>query len=181
MPWIGDLLYALALWLKTTPLSDLAVWLSKTPLSALVDSSIWIAPIVQTTHILAIAGTFVSVLMICLRIFRLAGRPGDMAQAVARFAPWIWWGLLVLLATGLILIIGEPARELLNPAFWTKMALVVVAALIALGFQDQVRRHAAQWSLEPHGAPAIRAGAVGVMVLWCVIIMLGRWIAYAPT
>jgi hypothetical protein len=177
---IGDLLYALALWLKTTPLPELALWLAKTPLSALVDTSFWIAATLQTIHILAVAAAFVSVLMINLKIFRLAGRSLTMTQTLARFAPWVWWALVALLLTGLLLVVGEPARELLNPAFWTKMVLVVFGVLVALWFQGSVRRHAHEWELTSHGTLAIRAGSVGVILLWCVIMVLGRWIAYAP-
>ena len=180
MPSIGDLMFALAQWLKTTPLPELALWIAKTPLSALVDTSYWIALTVQTIHILAVAGTFVSVLLINLRIVQLAGSGRTLAQTLTRYAPWIWWGLLVLLGTGFLLIMGEPARELLNPCFWTKMVLVVFAALIALWFQGAVRRHAEQWELSPHGALAVRGGAAAVIVLWVAIMALGRWIAYAP-
>jgi uncharacterized membrane protein SirB2 len=177
---ILDLLFALAVWLKTTPLVKLAVWIQDTPLTALVNSNIWLAPIVQTTHILAIAATVVSVLMISLRIFGLAGKSRTLAQTAALHLPWIWGALAVLLITGLILIIGEPVRELLNPAFWVKMVLVVVAVLVSLGFQGLVRRHADQWEVSQRGTLALRAGAVAVIVLWCLIIVLGRWIAYAP-
>lgn len=173
-------MFALAQWLKTTPLPELALWIAKTPLSALVDANYWIAATLQTIHILSVAGVFVAVLMTNLRIFQLAGRSQTMAQTVARYAPWVWWGLLILFLTGFLLIMGEPARELLNPCFWTKMVLVVVAAAIALWFQDSVRRHAERWTLAPHGAVVIRVGAGAVIALWIVIMLLGRWIAYAP-
>ena len=172
---------ALAHWLATTPLPEFAIWLSKTPVSALVDSSFWIAELVQTTHILAVAGTFVSVLMINFRIVQLAGTGQSMSDMLDRYAPWVWWGLAVLLTSGVILVLGEPARELLNPCFWTKMVLVVVAALIALGFQAYVRRHADQWTAASQGTLAVRIGAGAVIVLWCVIMVLGRWIAYSPS
>ena len=181
MPFILDLLFQFALWLKTTPLVGFAQWIQSTPLCALINSNIWFAPVVQSVHILAIAATVVSVLMLSLRIFGLAGRSRTVAQTVRRFLPWVWWALLTLLATGFVMIIGEPVRELLNPAFWTKMILVVVACLSSLGFQDSVRRHASQWELTPNGTLAMRAGAVAVLILWCLIILLGRWIAYAPT
>ncbi len=181
MPSIGDLMFAFAQWLRTTPLPEFALWVSATPLSAAVDSSWWIAEVVQTLHILTLAAVFGSVLMVNLRIAQLAGCGRSLEQTLARYAPWIWWGLLVLLATGFILIVGEPARELLNPCFWIKMVLVVFAALVALWFQGSVRRRAEQWELTPHATVAIRAGAAAVIVLWCVIMVLGRWIAYAPT
>jgi hypothetical protein len=179
MPSIGDLMYAFAQWLKHTPLAEFSLWLGATPANHLVTSNIWIAPVVQTIHILAIGATFVSVQLICLRIFQLAGRNRSMGQVLDRYVPWIWWGLGVLLFTGLILIVGEPARELVNPAFWTKMGLIVLAILLALAFQSAVRRHAGDLVLSPGGTLAVRAGAAGVILLWCAIIFLGRWIAYA--
>ena len=181
MSWIADLMVALAHWLATTPLPEIAIWISKTKVSALVDSSFWIAELVQTTHILAVAGTFVSVLMINFRILQLAGTGQPMSEMLERYAPWVWWGLLVLLTTGFILVLGEPARELLNPCFWTKMVLVVIASLIALAFQASVRRHADRWTATSQGTLAVRIGAGAVIVLWGVIMVLGRWIAYSPS
>ncbi len=124
--------------------------------------------------------TFGAVAMINLRIFHLAGRSRSLTQTVARFGPWVWWGLLTLLTTGVGLAIGEPTRELLNPCFWTKMALVAVAALLALAFQRAVRRNGDRWLQAPGGRLRIRLGAAAVIGLWLVIMVLGRWIAYAP-
>lgn len=180
MPSIGDLLFALGQWLKTTPLPGFALWLSNTPPSAWVDASFWIAATVQTIHILAVAATFMSVLMINLRIVQLAGSGRTLAQTLTRYGPWVWWGLLVLLSTGLILVIGEPARELLNPCFWTKMVLVIAAAATAIWFQDLVRHRVGRQELTSHGVVAVRTGAAAVIGLWLVIMALGRWIAYAP-
>ena len=42
---------------------------------------------------------------------------------MARFGPWLTAALVVLLATGIVMIIGEPARELLTLSFWLKMIL----------------------------------------------------------
>ena len=180
MELIGDLMFAFAVWLKTTPLVHFAAWIQKTPLNGAVNSNIWFAPVVQTTHILAVAASITSALMVSLRVLRVVGRSRTLAETAARYMPWIWWALLVLLLTGLFLIIGEPSRELLNPAFWTKMVLIIVSILVSLGFQDWVRRSGAQWELTSGGSLAMRMCAGGVIFLWCVIIVLGRWIAYAP-
>jgi uncharacterized membrane protein SirB2 len=181
MASIADLLFAFAQWLKSTPLLEFSVWFSNTPLSQALGKTFWAIPTIQTIHILAVAMTFGSVALINLRIFQLAGRSRSMTQTVARYGPWVWWGLLVLLATGLCLVIAEPTRELLNPCFWTKMALVVVAALIALWFQRSVRRDGERWSLTHNGRLGIRIGSGAVVGLWLVIMVFGRWIAYAPT
>ena len=180
MPSIGDLIYALAQWLKTTPLLDLANWMSNWPLREYVDAHFWFIPIAQTFHILAIAAAFGSVLMINLRVVELAGRNRTMAQIAHRYLPWIWWSLATLLASGIVMIVGEPVRELLNPCFWIKMILIVVAIAVSVWFQDSVRRNVVWWELTPERRIIIRAGAGGVVVLWLAIMAFGRWIAYAP-
>jgi uncharacterized membrane protein SirB2 len=177
---IGDLLFALAQWLKTTPLVEFSLWISKQPLSVLFDKTVWVIPVAQSIHILAIATAFSAVLMINLRIFGLAGESRTLEQTAERFLPWIKWALVTLLATGVVMIIGEPIRELLNPAFWTKMVLIVAAIAVNFWFQGSVRRNAALWTATPRLSLAVRGGAAGVVALWCVIMVLGRWIAYVP-
>ncbi len=104
-----------------------------------------------------------------------------MTETVRRFMPWIWWSLLVLLLTGIGMTIGEPVRELTNPIFWSKMIMIVVATAISLGFQYSVQRNVALWELTHNGRVFIRIGAGAVIALWCLIMLAGRWIAYAPT
>ncbi len=180
MPSLGDLIFALAQWLRTTPLVEVSRWISKTQLSEVVQANFWTIPTAQTIHILAIAAAFGSVGMINLRILGVAGVSRTIPQIAARYVPWIWWSLLTLIGSGIVMIIGEPIRELINPCFWIKMALVVVAAMVGLGFQASVRRYGDWWGATPERRGAMRAGAGAVIGLWCLIMVLGRWIAYAP-
>jgi uncharacterized membrane protein SirB2 len=181
MASIGDLMSAMSAWLRSTQLPEFSLWLQKTPPSMLIDKNFWFIPTFQTIHILSIAALFGSVVMMNLRIFMLAGRSRTMTQTVRRYLPWVWWALVILLLTGLGMVVGEPVRELTNPAFWTKMVLVIVAALLSLGFQSSVHRNVALWEVTHARRVGIRLAAVGVIILWCVIMVLGRWIAYAPT
>ncbi len=181
MASFGDLIFELGKWLRTTPLTEISLAIQKQPLSVLINKNTWAVPIIQTIHILAIASTFGSVLMINLRIVQLAGESRTMAQTMRRFLPWVWWGLLVLLVTGIGMIFSDPVRELTNPVFWIKMILVIVAALVSLWFQGSVRRNAPRWELTHDGRVLMRVGAGAVIALWCLIMFAGRWIAYAPT
>jgi uncharacterized membrane protein SirB2 len=181
MSSITDFVVALTQLLRNSPLSVFALWLQKTPPSMFADSHVWFVPSFQIIHILAISMLFGSAVMINMRIFMLAGRGRSMAQTVGRYLPWIWWGLLVLLLTGIGLTFSDPIRELTNPFFWTKMILVVVAVLVNLSFQTSVSRNPAQWETTQGQRLTVRIAAAGGIVLWCVIMLLGRWIAYAPT
>ena len=175
MPSIGDLLYHFTEWLRTTQMTEFSLWISNTSLSLWIGAHFWAIPILQVIHILAISSAFGSVLMINLRILGLTGGTRTMTQTVRRFLPWTWWALLVLIATGIGMIIGEPVRELVNPVFWVKMGLV-----IAMVFQATVRRNIATWEVTHDGRVAVRFGAVFIILLWCAIMVAGRWIAYAP-
>lgn len=154
-------------------------WLAATPLSVMLGTTRWIVPAVQTIHILAIAVVLSSVLMVELRVLELAGRSQTMMQTARRFLPWLSAGLVVLAATGALLIVSEPQRSLVNIAFWTKMGLLALAIGATLGFQrTRWGRTALQESPLPASA-ATRAGAVLILLLWCAIAVAGRWIAYA--
>lgn len=173
-------MYQLAEWLSGTPLVGLSQWISGTGFSQWIQLTFWAIPTIQTVHILAIAAVFGSVFMINLRILELAGRQQTMTAVAARYLPWVWWGLLVLLLTGTLLIIGEPGRELVNPAFWIKMILILIAIAVSVWFQGTVRKNIAFWETSHPRRVLIRIAAVAVIVLWGAIIVFGRWIAYAP-
>jgi hypothetical protein len=175
--WFIDLMLAFSRWLESTPLAGFSVWVAASPLSTAINQNSWATPTTESVHILAIAAAFGSAMMINLRILGLAGRRQTILQVEERFSPWISWSLLILVATGVIIVLAEPAREMLSGWFWTKMGLVAFVALANLGFQASVRRHAARW--EPgRQSVALRAGAGALIALWCVIMIFGRLIAY---
>jgi uncharacterized membrane protein SirB2 len=178
---LGDIIFALGQWLRTTQAPEIALAIQTWPLSHVIDENFWVIPTIQTIHILAIAAVFGSVVMVNLRIFQLAGRSRTMSQTVRRYLPWIWWGLLVLLISGIGMIFSDAVRNLTNPVFFAKMILIIVAASVSLWFQGSVRRNVARWELTHEGRTLIRVGAGAVIVLWCLIMFCGRWIAYAPT
>ena len=95
----------------------------------------------------------------------------------ARFGPWLTAALVVLLATGIVMIIGEPARELLTLSFWLKMILIAIGTAVAVAFQRAVRRHQEHWDAAA-GAAGVRALAVVTLLIWLGIVVLGRLIAY---
>ncbi len=177
---MGDLLFEFTEWLRTTFLIDLVFDISDTSLSLFIVSYFWIIPTVQFIHIMALAAGFGATLMMSLRIFNLAGGYRPVSEVAARYVPWVWWSAPVLLITGLLMIFGEPIRELINPIFWIKMGLILVLITVTLIFQKSVARKAAAGGPEWNAASGTKLGAFLILVLWCLIMAGGRWIAYAP-
>ena len=173
---MGDLLYGFTEWLRTTQLVELALWISETPASLWVVERFWAIPIIQCIHILAIAASFASVLMINARMFNIAGS-STMADTANRYIRTLWWALVVLILSGIGMIIGEPVRELINPYFWIKMGLVVLGILTSIWFHKGVLKHV---SAGRDIVATDKATAVFLVILWMVIMYCGRFIAYAP-
>lgn len=153
-------------------------WLAATSVSQTFQTVGWIIPAVQTIHILAVAAVVTAALMIDLRLLGVRGKDQSIAGVAGRFLPFIWWPLPVLLATGAMLIVAEPARALENPVFVLKMGLLLVAAGVTLACQIPLRRNTAFWDLSPGRRRVARVIASASIPLWVAIVCAGRWIAY---
>src|SRR5579872_4204660 len=156
-------------------LNQICQWIDQTAFSQSIQTAGWVVPTVQTIHILAIAVVASSALMIDLRLMGVFWANRPMQAVTARFLPLVWWPLLVLLATGLIMIIAEPARSLKNPAFQLKM-LLLIGALIVTGLFQFLHRRDASFGDGPRAAAVMLA--IVSIALWSSIIFAGRWIAY---
>jgi hypothetical protein len=145
-------------------------------LSIAIQSRLWLTPLLQTIHITMIGIVFVSMLMVALRVLGHVRTDEPLAEVWHRFAPWFWTALGVMLGTGVILTIGEPVRQVSALSFWLKMSLIVLGVVSALFFGRTVS--AAAGAASSVYSSRARFVAVATIVLWLMIIFLGRSIAY---
>jgi hypothetical protein len=164
--------------MRTQALDNFCDWLEHTPVSQTIQTVSWVVPAVQTVHILAIAAVMGSALMINLRLIGIVGRDQPLARVSGRFLPVIWRALPVLLATGIIMIVGEPVRSLESPVFQLKMCLVIAAIAVLLGYQVPLGKNPSFWDVTPGRRAASRILAALSLALWVCIVFAGRWIAY---
>jgi uncharacterized membrane protein YgdD (TMEM256/DUF423 family) len=158
---------------------EFALWLSTTPPSVFIqEHNSWTIPTIQSIHIVGIALVMGSVLMIDLRILGSAWADQTLRQTVNRFGPWLTGALWLLLATGILMVIGEPVRELVTFSFWLKMVLVAIGAVVATIFQRALHRHEQQWEDTLVHRRSIKTLAIVTFLIWVCIIVLGRLIAY---
>ena len=159
-------------------MQTLAQWLAGTSLSQGLQRAIWLIILLQTVHILAIAMVLSSVAMVELRILGWTSAQ-SMPQTARRFLSWVWMGLVVLAGTGVALVIAEPRRTLdNNPAFLLKMAMLAIAIAMTLAFQYSLARNASLWEKSASERKAIGVLAILTFVIWLIVAMAGRWIAY---
>ncbi len=160
-------------------MKGLVDWIAATPLSVLFQQQeAWLIPTVQSIHIAGIGVVLACVLVMTLRILGYAATDLTVLQTQRRFGPWLIGALWVLLGTGILMIIAEPERELITFSFWAKMTLVAIGTAIALLFQRSVRARGEGWELSLQGRAPVKAIAVATLLIWLVIVVLGRLIAY---
>ncbi len=160
-------------------MNDFAVWLATTPPSVFLQNhAAWMIPVIQSLHIVGIGIAVGSVLMLALRVLGWAGMDETLGATQRRFGPWLSGALCLLLASGGLLVVAEPVRELVTFSFWLKMACVATLTAIAIAFQVSVTRQEQRWDQVLVRRRAVRLTALLVFVVLAGIILLGRLIAY---
>jgi hypothetical protein len=153
-------------------------WLAATSLSQTVQNVLWVIPLVQSLHILAIAVLIAAIVTIDLRLVGLNRDGPTLAGLSRRFMPWFWTALAMLLATGAVLVIGEPARELLNWLFYTKLVLVLLLMALTAFFQRRIAGDGAAFDATAAARIAGRMLGGFSLIIVTSVIIAGRWIAY---
>ncbi|MEO8722003.1 MAG: DUF6644 family protein [Sphingobium sp.] len=149
-------------------------WLYATPISTTFRETVWIIPTVQSIHILAIAVIVGSALVSELRLAGILATDQAPAGIVRRYLPRIWGALVVLLITGLVLVVAEPARTINNTVFWIKMGIVSSAFLLTLIVRKPLLVAADDTDLAVNAKPV----AWLFLLMWTAVIFCGRFIAY---
>jgi uncharacterized membrane protein len=162
-------------------MTTLVQWLSGTRLSGWLTLRPWEIPLLQTIHIVCVAIVMSSIAFINFRIIGVFARHLPIADVSSRFFPWLWWTMPVLLTTGTLLIIAEPARELQNLTFGLKMLLLTGALLLAVFTRAKLTRVDAAAENPAHGQPWRKCIAALSLALWIGIVYAGRMIAYTQT
>ena len=150
-------------------------WCESTAAGEMIRNSVWLFPVIESVHLLALALIGGAILVVDLRLFGF----GLTRQPVARLArdvqPWLVGGLAVMIATGILLFTSEAVKCYYNSAFWTKMTFL----LPALIFTFTVRRRVASAG-EHRVRPVWNKLTASVSVsLWSVVGAAGRWIGFS--
>jgi hypothetical protein len=137
-------------------------WFEATTIGATVRQSIWLFPVIECFHLLALAllgGAIVAVDLRTLGLTRLAASPLDLAR---QLDPWMKAALSTIVATGLPMFLSEAIKCFYSPPFWYKISLLLLATLFAFTLRRRFTRVTALVNLS----------------LWFGVGFAGRWIAF---
>jgi hypothetical protein len=153
-------------------------WLAETPWSVALHESLWVYPLVESTHVWSLALFVGFSVLLDLRLLGLAMQSVPASEVARRLIPWMVAGFLLMVATGLLLFFAIPIRTYQNVFFRLKVLLLVLAGINVWVFHSKVWRRVPEWDRNPIPPRGARLAGAASLVLWIGIIFAGRMIAY---
>jgi hypothetical protein len=153
-------------------------WLEHTSWVTAVSESIWLFPMIEGSHILALPLSVGMILMFDLRLLGLAFRTGLAARMLTDVVRWSKFGFVVMFSTGGVLFATQASKAYGNVFFRTKLLLLFVLGVNAAVYQFVLYPRLANWG--DRGASPVAARICGGVSLigWIAVIVCGRTMAY---
>jgi uncharacterized membrane protein len=164
--------------LKVQPITRLLEWLEALPLAVFIHKNAWAFTTVELVHVFAIAMVIGTIAIVDLRLLGIASTKRPFAELSRQVLPVTWAAFVVAVIAGFLLFISRATEYVANPAFWVKMALIVLAGLNMAVFEFITVRGVKAWNLSPTPpAPARLAGGISI-VCWVLVLVCGRLIGF---
>lgn len=157
-------------------ISDLLSWLENTALAAAIRQSLWLYPALEIVHITGIVILVGAAFMFDLRLLGFS-KSLSIFGLSCHLLPWSRKALLLVIPSGMLLFMTNSKTLGIDPTFWLKMALLIIAALIVLVFHKLLfkPKSDAQNQELPFST---KISALVSITVWVAIIACGRLLAY---
>ena len=149
-------------------------WLESLWLGKAVVGSLWLFPVIESVHLLALSVLGGSILLVDLRMLGF-GLKRYSISALARDArPFMIGAIVMLIATGVPLFLAEAIKCYYSPSFWVKMTTLAIALVYTFTIRTRVTRAASVQNT----ARQMIVGALSI-ALWVTVAAAGRWIGFS--
>ena len=159
-------------------LQQFCQWLYDSAIGTDIRESIWVFPIIETVHVLAMALLAGTIAIFDLRLLGLTLKREPVSRLASQILPLTWTGFAVMFVSGFLLFWSEAAKSYANPAFRIKLLLLALAGLNPLIFHFTIYRSVTEWNARIVTPLRARLAAASSLTLWAGIICAGRAIAY---
>jgi hypothetical protein len=149
-------------------------WAQDTAVGAAIRESLWMFPIIEAFHLLALALIGGAVLLVDIRLAGVALRQQPSSELAKDAEPWLIGSLAVMLTTGLMLFSSEALKCYYNPAFWLKMLFLSLAILFTFTIRRRVAA-AGEAKVKPIWMKTV---ALVSFTLWSGVGLMGRGIGF---
>jgi hypothetical protein len=168
-------------------------WLAEQPASIALRESLYLWPLIESTHVLTLAVFVGTAAMLDLRLLGVSFAGVPASVFTSRILPWTRASFALMTVSGLLLFYATPVRNYQNLFFRIKVILLVAAGLNVWLFHSRIHQRVAAWDLDtvpPRAARvaawdldrvpprAARIAAVVSLTAWAGVVVAGRMMAY---
>jgi hypothetical protein len=159
-------------------LLGLCEWLARSEWSIALHESLYLYPLLETTHVMSLLLFVGTVSFVDLRLLGRVFRDLPVSELTARLLPFTVAGFAIAAVSGSLLFYAIPVRTYQSLFFRIKLVMLLAAGANAWLFQRSTRTGALAWDRNP--TPPLRARMAGAvsLVAWTTVIVMGRMIAY---
>jgi hypothetical protein len=157
-----------------TAVRALLDWCSNTTTIAFIRDSSFGMPAVQSVHLLGLTVLLAAILVLNLRLAGVSMMDWSLPAVEQQLRPWAWGATTLVLASGVVMFLGNPEKYLASAPFQVKMASLALAMLCQFGLFRRFFR----------SEPDVRRRSMNIVIaglsltLWFAVGWAGRAIAF---
>ena len=153
-------------------------WMQNSDIGTGIRESIWAFPIIEATHVLALAISVGLLLWFDLRLLGWGMKHQPISQVHKQIMPYAFIGFLVMFVSGVLLFWSEPEKCYLSGFFRAKVVFLVLAGLNAGIFELATKKTIEDWDKYPIPPTKARMAGLISIISWTAVIVAGRATAY---
>ena len=149
-------------------------------LSQWIQATYWLWPVLEIIHFFGLTLLMGGLIIVDLRMIGFF--PTINLQGVKKLLPFVIFGFLLNLITGILFVYGDPSRYAINVGFQIKLILILLAGCNAAIYHFRVEGYALEL-VSSSIRPPLTTKLVGLtsLSLWTGVLLLGRLIPYVGT
>lgn len=157
---------------------ELCQWIQDTQIGTAIRESLLVFPIIEGTHVISLAFSIGVLMWFDLRLMGVMMREEPVSEVFAQVKPWILAGFGLTFLTGGLLFWSYAAKCYNSSYFRVKMMLLVLAGVNVLVYHLTIDRRKSEWDRAPVPPSQARMAGFLSLLLWLIVVAVGRLMAY---
>jgi hypothetical protein len=150
-------------------------------LATKIRDSVFLFPMIESTHVIGLALVFGTIAIIDLRLLGIASTQRSFQRMASDILKWTWAAFALTVLTGSLMFITNASVYYHNAFFRTKMLLLVLTGINMLFFELTAGRTIHSWDTASSAPRAGKAVAALSLAMWIGIICMGRLIGFTTS
>ena len=159
-------------------LYGLCEFIQNSEISTAIRESLWVFPIIEGIHVLALGISVGILVWFDLRLLGLVMKDQSISKLHRQIMPWAVMGFAVMFLTGSLLFWANALRAYTSIYFRLKFLFLFLAAANAIAFEFATKRSIQNWDSAPVLPRRVKVAGLLSLILWIAVITFGRATAY---